>query len=608
MALSVASAVTTYLGLNSFTEFFLVSAGGTFGIQSLLFAISWWLGQNWRRGFGYISVGAIVFLTCASVSVFFSFASLYVAIDNGRSDESAKLRMRSLLNSLEVELEDKVEANLAAQKGNFVADDPTQAWIQNISEVLSLARAAPQKLETAARNERDEKLRERLAQETELLRVEAEIIAATTSNESFAAQVAQLQSRLNDAKAARERLEDDIVQLTNAIDANQLRRDDEASRGGCGPKCKDIEEEMEDQRRDLIGLEANLSRAVEVEAARKREVDDVANSSIQGAELARLNGEKAVYNARVKEIDRDLALIDAKLDQPVLGNVATIEEKLNRFAGLDFSKFNETVSECDDLRQKLIDSKAADPSVIPTCRGSALVGEIQKIGDQAKILDTLRQDCDMQKVIGKGLSFAQMNEFGAMCISRAQIVDPDITAMQDNLFQIAQSRGPNAHPFAKTQAALFVDKDPLAYLALALAIAIDALILLCALIGTNVGKSQLVRSVQYMLAHRNDDPKEADLQMVQEPQDRQNRLLFEHAVEWITARGEGNYVLDETRETRMFKFPTSLVDQMRAVLRDQDGSNSDIGAPTNAGTGSAPPSGTSKPQGPAGRVRKIKRP
>jgi hypothetical protein len=566
LALSLASAVTTFLGMKDYSGFLLVAAGVTFGVQCLLFAISWWLGQNWRRGWGHIIGGGIIFLTCAFVSVFFSFASLYSTIDGGRSDNAAQRKMQNRVSDLEKQLTVKMVARVEA-KSRELADSPAAIdWKANVASILESARGAPAKL-------REEANKQRRAAQSNLIE-EERTLRTILDKLNFNKQTASTaQGRIDDAKARYDKAkserivaEDAVRSLETKIRSETIKRDAEAEDGGCGAECKAIQREIDNMTRDLGGLKAVFEQARIDEQQRLENYDIVQAPTGVLSDRDALKAQQAQQEAKIAEIKTQLTGIEAQIADSLGSNVATVRSQLNDFSALDFSKFESTVASCTSLREQLIAAKALDLTVAPDCSGSNIVPELANLAilqDRQKLLAT---ECDTTTLFLDNLSFTKLRTLGNVCIAAAGFLDAETKVLQDELFKMEQSRGEGAHSFAKVQASLIDDNDPLAKMALALAIAIDFLVLLCALIGTNVGTSEHARALQYVLLHKRPDPDDPKMQLLEEPNIRQDLILFTKASEWLSARGVGQFVFSDDGQTRRFQFAEESVPAMQAEL------------------------------------------
>lgn len=583
LALSLASAVTTYLGMRDYSGFLLVAAGVTFGVQCLLFAISWWLGQNWRRGWGHIIGGGIIFLTCAFVSVFFSFASLYTTIDGGRSDIAAQARMEDRVSELEKELTRKLTAQIRARSEAIVGSSASEQWQENVNQVLDRARGAPAELRAKATAERDAAQVQLIEEERKLRAIQDQLDYAERAASALDSRVSEVEARLEDARNRRIAAEDSVRDLEAKIEQETIRRDAEAAQGGCGRDCRAIERQIGNLEVDLAGAQRALEQTTRLESEAQTNFDVASQPNSELADQNALNEQKALIETRISDLKDSLGEIAAQLQEFVGDSVALVRAQLADFNELDFSNFKEAVNSCNWLKEQLIAAEAMELATAPDCSGSAIVPELEALDRLVQRQKQFGVDCNTSTLFVDQLSFAELRTFGDVCISSAGFLDEETRAIKNELFAMEQSRGEGAHSFAKVQASLMQDGDPLAKLALALAIAIDVLVLLCAFIGTNVGTSEHARALQYVLLHKMPDQQSPGDEILPEPEGKQEMMLFKKASDWLSTRGLASLAFadDGTRRGLKITREAAIVIQ-KELFNETSNANESRSAETRA--------------------------
>lgn len=581
LTLSLASAVTTYLGMSDYSGFILVAAGVTFGVQCLLFAISWWIGQNWRRGWRHILGGGLIFATCAFVSIFFSFASLYTTIDNGRSDSAAQQRMEDRVSELEKELARKLENRVLEGGREVVLSDASVAWQSNVREVLEIARAAPEKLRQKALAERDAAQQTLIEEQRKLRSINDQIAFNAQTANTLQSRLTEAEERAAAAKDRRVAAEDAVRDLKSQIASEKARRDAEEADGGCGRECQAIERQIKNLERDLIGLNAAVEQALRLEQEEQDKLKLVSQPNGISNDLQSLEEQKALLEIRISDIETLLGSVDEQLQDSVGDSIALVRSQLADFNELDFSKFSETVASCTWLREQLTAAGELNSTSQIDCSGSELVPALASVQSLRARLVSFADRCDTSSLFLDKKSFAELRTFGDVCISEAGFLDDDTRAVKNELFRMEQSRGAGAHNFAKVQASLLEDNDPLAQFALALAFAIDILVLLCALIGTNVGTSEHVRALQYVLLHKRPDPLNPGNEILLQPESRADKALFDKASDWLSARSIASFTFDEDDARRGLEIKPDALKSIQAELfKEASGSSEGAAVPT----------------------------
>lgn len=569
LALSIASAVTTFLGMQDYSGFLVVAVGVTFGVQSLLFVISWWIGQNWRRGWQYILGGALVFIICAAVSVFFSFASLYKTIDNGRSDTAAFLRMKNLVSELDIKLNEKLEKLISEENMVFISSTQAVSWVSNIEDVIASASGASVELTQVSEAKKAE-LQKKLGDlKLSLAKIESEIKdlerQETRADENANARYVAYTK----ARNIRIDLEEKIKALAAVIEGDTLRRDREAARGSCGRKCKIIEAEIQPKKDSLEALEVQLKLAIQNEEVNKSDYDSLSESTRSSAQIQELRRQEAQLQTQIEKVKTGLGVEDHQLGEGISGLTSTLRAQVEKFGNLSFENIEETVRTCNQLLDGLLSASVVPTNTDLSCSSADLMSGLNRVNALTDLKENLKSVCDSKDATKNASDFEFLMGYGEQCINSAGIVDEEIKTMQEALFSIYQSRSKDAHPIAKVQAAFFVDHDPLAIFALGLALSIDLLVLLCALIGSNVGTSELSRAIQYVLLYRYDDPDSPSMQLILEPKNSQEKILFDKASEWLSSKGKGSFIRDTEGERKVFRFSDTALEMMQKTLRTE---------------------------------------
>ncbi|MEL7045872.1 MAG: hypothetical protein AAGL66_12740, partial [Pseudomonadota bacterium] len=246
VALSIVSAYETFLGLTDFMPEGAIGAamGGvfTFGVQIILFAISWSLANHIRDGFRANVWRIAVWIICAFFSGYFSFYGFFEG--TGGRDENTRLAavqtvQAEILADIERNLERKLETD---HQERLVGARNYQAWRSSLSELIRAAQGAETLIEEKSAEERD-RLTARKRELTEALsdlqirRNEARLAVTTVENEferrnsefnTLAERVIELEKQVAEQEATVTGLQGQLeTELTtgNGPRARQLRLD-----------------------------------------------------------------------------------------------------------------------------------------------------------------------------------------------------------------------------------------------------------------------------------------------------------------------------------------------------------------------------------------------
>lgn len=526
--LSVASGYTTWTGMQRFTGDYWLSLMVTTGIQGIMMATAWLIGESFARAssnrdpaiIGYAKgVGAIfsnlplwvMFLSTMALSVLFSFDALFSSEIFKKGKDlmvaSGRVHARKHVENIAGQLKDQVTNKRNDQYGRFLTLSAFKELEQRIGDVGDASIDAMGRLQENANLQRL-KLQQQLDEQQKILSDARGVLARLEVEHKAITDQLALDRNLRPGFADRaEKLRKDHEDLSRrAREMLELRDGEDKGTGirgasgnaGRGPKWDGYNREHRKLSDAAILVKTSLASAdkdvsdidAKLGAAEKRLKE---NETRQQA----LKIESGVADARLKAIDQALMVsvaasgstIAKQVDdmKQALAAVKRTPEALSSADPKEPAPYTRALATCESLVRALetsgvreIEARSKQLSCAP---GSVtpVVEEITRININ---LSSLAKACgvDLSTRLSP-LDTKSLADEGRRCVEISGLVGDDSAQFQEVLSRLELDHGPDAHPFVVNRNALFLYKEPLAYLALSIAIAIDGLVFMSGLIG-----------------------------------------------------------------------------------------------------------------------------
>jgi hypothetical protein len=508
LALSVASFVTTLLGMNHYTDKAAVAFFGTLGIQVLMIFASGGIGQlpNFRTSkFWWL---ATAFAIAMSISSFFSFAAFYEAIETedrrvSESDTLIRNEWTRVFNDVRVQATYEFAARVAGLRSS--GNDPFQRWRSSYEKVLAQGERFVREFEPVVEG----RLRRRNPTER------SSDLAANLDTQLRDAQ-RDLDVRLRDQDSAREKV---AILKVEVASADKLHKDEIETGGtktgdrtvtpaGDGPVARKYLEELRLKQAELRTAELKLVEAeVRVQTMQQR---------VQRLEEDRLN---------LLGTDRETELL-AKLEG-AQSSLKVLTETLRAFRPVTTTLDANSVDQIINTGQQISDATSSCITAKEHFRSAAAaldaanisVGSIASFGildagcdtaprfgdggtvtDHVASLANFLRDCPPNSVpasasaqagpAGSASSaetlyqqnFTALANYLRTCLAKSPVIRSTeaLETIMGNFQRLLLTYNPKAHPFTRAIAA-FQRRDYTAYLAAGIAFAIDFMILVCGL-------------------------------------------------------------------------------------------------------------------------------
>ena len=441
----------------------------------------------------------VMFLVCMSTSVFFSFDSRFnVIFPKDQRERAAEIRTTNQVAGVVADIGETISSRRIAEAETLFQ---SQGWAAYEGQLASLSRAS----EGAEREIETHFTRQMEAHRSSIAEQQERIATATSGQAGLAGKKIVLTDELSRLKAERPGLAADLAGKKSELDARA--REVDAKRVEAMAEEKGVEGTLKSGRgpmyRERVG-----------ELARLRDYYKIGEERVRDAEK-RLGA----VDTRITDIERELAGVDGELAK-LRGEADTAGQ---RIAASEASQLGQEGQTVDPARVRAAFERArADFRQQPDAeRLASLHQHCVQLYDAMISTEATKErvrdiDCDPKQAVeaaavvfalNAGLKAFEANcaggdklptvggvdpllGFGRKCLQDSGLPSADSSAMGARISAIDLNRDDKAHNFVVSLNA-FQDGNSLAYLALAIAIGMDALIFMSGLFGANAVRSPL---------------------------------------------------------------------------------------------------------------------
>ena len=441
----------------------------------------------------------VMFFACAGTSVFFSYISLFDAIfPAGERVRAAEIRAINQVSGIVSDIGETATRRRIAEADSLFKSAAWASYERELDKAARLASSAPEKI-------REEMVRELRDQESRIARLEEQRANASGGQAGLAQRKTTLNEELTRVTGERPEVAVAVHEQKTVVSGIEKRLDEQ--------RAKVMAEEKGVEGSGKSGRGQFWRAAREDEGKIQAELQ-VARERLKGHE-SRLSGiDKRIATARaeIAQIDGDLAKLigEAETAQRMIA-VAKSTGTGDRQQMSDPSATAAALErERQSFRQKPEQAALASlQSLCSTMQGVSL--KVAALRDQAAAID-----CDPKQATEVAAPVFALNAglaayakhcvggdslpqsggtdslltFGRKCLQDSGLASRDAAPLAARFSALDLSRDDKAHKFV-VSANAFTDGNRLAYLALAIAIGIDSLILMAALFGAGAVRSPL---------------------------------------------------------------------------------------------------------------------
>ncbi|MFN3744442.1 MAG: hypothetical protein ACK4TL_07030 [Hyphomicrobiaceae bacterium] len=441
----------------------------------------------------------VMFFACMGTSVFFSYASLFDSIfPPAERERAAEIRAINQVAGIVSDVGVTATRQRIAEAETLFQSEAWASYERELDRAARLAAIAPEKI-------REEMVRALREQESRIARLEEQRANAAGGQAGLAQRKTALSEELTRLAAERPEVAVAVQEQKSVVGSVEKRLDEQ--------RAKVLAEEKGVEGSGKVGR-GQFWRAAREEEGKIQAELQVARERLRAHET-RLTG----IDRRIATVRAELAQIDGELAK-LIGEAETAQRMIAvaKTAGAgdrhEMSDPSATAAalerERQSFRQKPDQATLANlQSLCTTLQGVSL--KVAALQNEAAAID-----CDPKRAteaaapvfaLNAGLAaFAQncsggerlpqtsgtdgLLQFGRRCLQDSGLASHHAAPIAARLSALDLSRDDKAHRFVVTLNA-FTDGNRLAYLALAIAIGIDSLILMAALFGAGVVRSPL---------------------------------------------------------------------------------------------------------------------
>ena len=445
-----------------------------------------------------------MFFACMGTSVFFSFDSLFsVIFPKEERRRAADIRTTNQVSGIVADLGARIGDRRAQQIDVLFKSEDWQAYAGRLGQLIDIEHSAPDKIEELKRSELEKQQSSRAQILESKASAGAQLAGVQKDREAKLEEISRLKSELPQLTAEVERLKGDVFAKDSEIIGKKAEAEAEA--GGVGGTLKAGKgPEYERRRKELGDLEKLKAISQSSLDERSRQLADKrdAIASLE-AQIAQLDGEIGKLKGSIEVADKQLDIHDQSAQSDagapqldVSGGYGALEGALAQFRQKpERAAFEAMQQHCavlitvfdkvPDLQQKVADKGLR-------CDPGPVAEPIQQILALNDGLATYRERCAKPDSLPQNDTDALL-AFGNTCIQTSGLAAADTALLRTQMNRAALNRDDKAHRFVVTWNA-FLDGNQLAYLALAIAFAIDGLVFMSGLFGASAISSPLSRS------------------------------------------------------------------------------------------------------------------
>ena len=442
----------------------------------------------------------VMFLSCMATSVFFSFDALFSSIfPEEERRRAGELRAQNHVTGIIQDLTARLEEQRSRAVEALFGSAPWKAYEKNLNTLIQIARSAP-----AAVEERFiEELKKR---QTSLAKQKVSLSEARATSEKLAAERKLIERKLVQAEKELETVQEDVakfrseqqakkreLEVARAAAEAELRGVGSTGRSGRGPRYRELQKVVVRTEIEYNVIKKQLDEARGKYAALEKRIANLRDRSAKiTRKLSELKTKELAAKSQIEAQERLKKQSFAPTVQAAAG-FKTLEKLLTEFRQKPTQKrLLQIQAVCGDLRAALIPvPKLAAGARAVECDPGAVNDGAARVFAANKALTAFWEQCgDARKMPTETdalIAFAQR------CILSSGLPSAVTREYRRNINQISLNRDDKAKNFVVTWNA-FLDGNKLAYLALAIAIAIDSLVFMSGLFGANILTSPLAGS------------------------------------------------------------------------------------------------------------------
>ncbi|MFO1170815.1 MAG: hypothetical protein U1E49_07560 [Hyphomicrobiaceae bacterium] len=442
----------------------------------------------------------IMFLACMAISVFFSFDSHFSTIFSPQERaRAAELRSTNQVAGLVSDVGQLAYKRRSESIEVLFASPEWKTFEGKLDGIIDMARRAPGEIEALRTRELEAVRSKQASLQERKATAESQRVGLAQRKETLLGDVNRLKGEIPPLSAEVERLKAEVFKQESEILAKKAEADAEAGgvggtlKAGRGPEFAKRKKELND-----LGVKKKIStdqlKAREAQLAAARDAVTAAESQLAqiDGEIGKLKGESQLAEQQIAEATAEPGTEAAPASDvtKVFGSLETALTAFRREP--ERASFEGIQAQCNALVsafQRVETLKAEQAEKGLGCDPGLAADRVNGVLARNDSIAAFKSLCGREDSLPQTGTDAVM-AFGEKCIQTAGLPGEDTASFRDALNGIALNRDDKAHRFVVTINA-FTDGNKLAYLALGIAFAVDALVFMAGLFGANAVRSPL---------------------------------------------------------------------------------------------------------------------
>ena len=490
------------------TNFRILIALGVTGLLTSLIVSQKEIFQPYLRGLKAILMSLpvwLMFLACMLTSVFFSFDSLFSTIfPAGERERAAQLRTTNQVAGIVSDLGVTIAKRQADNTDALFTSVEWKDYTARLNDIITLARGAPEQIAALTRKELEDQQSTRAGLEERKATAQSQQVRLEQRKEVLLGDVNKLKEEVPPIAAEVDRLKTDVFKRESEILAKKAEMQAEAGgvggtlKAGQGPEFQKRRKELDDfATLKTITASQLKERAAQLKEKRDRIGSAEAELAQIDGEIGKLRGEKDVADKQMASVssDKPAGSIAASTESMAVSGFSSLDEAFAQFRQRPDKKTYDAVQQqCSALltvfdKVPALKADAAGKSV--RCDPSVVAESVGRIFALNDGLAAFKDRCAKPESLPL-TGVDDLLKFGQQCVQSSGLDSKDTANYRAAISSIGLNRDDKAHRFVVSWNA-FLDGNRLAYLALAIAFALDGLVFMSGLFGANAVSSPLVR-------------------------------------------------------------------------------------------------------------------
>ena len=446
------------------------------------------------------SVLWVMFLACMGTSVFFSFDSLFTSIfPQSERVRAAELRAQNQVAGILADIEVKITDGRLEEAQNLFHTPGYEAYETQLTKLAELSRDAAPTIESYFNSQIEDRNRSIKQQRERMSTAQGGQAGLAGRKTAMGDELSRLLGDRPGLAAEFAQKKADLEAKTKEVDAKRVEAMAEAGgvegtgKEGRGPVYRLRMEELSKQQAAVKIAEERLNDAKKRLTTTESRIAQIEReqAAIDG-DLAKLKGEAETAEQRIKLVQEQLpsdagARVDPSRITPAF-----------EAAKAEFRQ-DPTIERLAKVQQLCAQIHGAMTTATPQTK-KAVAGidcDPKQAAEAASIVfalntgaDAFAKSCKGGDKLNQQTSADALFGFARKCLADSGLPSKETDALRTKINSIELARDDKAHRFVVTWNA-FQDGNRLAYLALAIAFAIDSLVFMSGLFGANAVRSPL---------------------------------------------------------------------------------------------------------------------